>query len=75
MADSGRMLKPLPAQPEPAAGFINEAELLERVPFSRRTLHVRRAAGEIPFIKLGARVIYHWPTVEQRLIRMQRGGS
>jgi hypothetical protein len=57
------------------AGFINENVILDRVPVCRRTLKAWRDAGKIPFAKIGKRVLYHWPSVEQALLRMQRGGA
>ena len=56
------------------AGFINEEVILGRLPICRRTLKAWRDAGKIPFAKIGKRVLYHWPSVEQALLRMQRGG-
>jgi hypothetical protein len=64
---------PPPGEP---AGFIGNDELLKRLPVSIGTLQNWRRAGKLPFVKLsGRRVLYHWPTVEQALLRMQRGGS
>jgi hypothetical protein len=57
------------------AGFINEAECLRRVPVSRRTWFSWRLAGKVPTIKCGRRSLYHWPSVEAALLRMQRGGN
>jgi len=62
------------AQTSEPAGFINEAVILGRLPVCRRTLKAWRDAGKIPFAKIGKRVLYHWPSVEQALLRMQRGG-
>jgi hypothetical protein len=53
--------------------FLPEPELLRRVPASRRTLFNWRTAGKIPYLKLGRRVMYHWPSVEAALLRQQRG--
>ena len=59
---------------EPNRDFINERELLERIPISRRTLFNWREQGVIPSVKIGAgRVIFHWPSVQQALLRQQRG--
>ena len=56
--------------------FIDERELLRRVPVSRRTLFDWRYAGKLPFVNLGGRRnLYHWPSVEAALLRMQRGGG
>jgi|ERR1035441_1594976 hypothetical protein len=63
---------PPPGEP---AGFIDNGEMLRRVPVSLGTLQNWRRAGKIPYIKgPGRRIFWHWPTVEQALLRMQRGG-
>jgi len=66
-------------QQDPAApsteGFINETELRRRVPVSSRTLFALRKAGKIPYVKLARRVVYHWGSVQQALLRLQRGGN
>jgi predicted site-specific integrase-resolvase len=63
-----------PAKPSETT-FIDEAELLRRVPVSRRTLYQYRVAGKIPFIRVGGRrVLFHWPSVEAALLRQQQGG-
>jgi hypothetical protein len=53
-------------------GLIDQPEFLNRVPVSRKTEYNWRIAGKIPFIKIGKRVLYHWPSVEAALLRMQR---
>jgi hypothetical protein len=61
----------------PAKGvseIISEAECLRRVPVSRRTWFAWRADGKVPTIKIGRRCLFHWPSVEAALLRMQRGG-
>ncbi len=60
------------AQPD---GFIDEAQLRQRLPVSKRTLYNWRAAGKLPHLCLpgSRRVLYHWPTVERALLRFQRG--
>jgi len=60
---------------EPAAEFINSEELRRRLPICRRTEKNHRDKGRLPFVQLGRRVIYHWPTVQQALLRQQRGGE
>ena len=61
--------------PGETAGFIDSGEMLKRIPVCLATLQNWRRAGNIPFITgPGRRVLYHWPTVEQALLRMQRGG-
>lgn len=64
------------AVPSPEV-FINERELLRRLPVSRRTLFSWRDTGKIPFIRVngGRRVVFHFPSVEAALLRQQRGGG
>jgi predicted site-specific integrase-resolvase len=58
------------------ADFINEKQLLERLPVSRRTLFSWRTSGKIPHVRLGGRrILFHWPSVEAALLRHQRGGN
>jgi hypothetical protein len=62
--------------PSGETGFIDEKELLKRLPVSRRTLFSWRTTGKIPFVRLGGRrVLFHWPSIEAALLRMQTGGS
>ena len=57
-------------------GFIDEKQLLARLPISRRTLFAWRMTGKIPYVRLsGRRILFHWPTVEATLLRFQRGGQ
>ena len=55
--------------------FIDEKELLKRLPVSRRTLFAWRESGKIPCVRLpgGRRVLFHWPSVEAALLRKQKG--
>jgi predicted site-specific integrase-resolvase len=56
--------------------FIDEKQLLARLPVSRRTLFSWRTSGKIPFVRLGGRrILFHWPSVEAALLRYQRGGN
>jgi len=56
-------------------GFIDEKQLLKLLPVSRRTLFSWRTTGKIPYVRLGGRrVLFHWPSVEAALLRMQKGG-
>jgi len=59
---------------EAKAGFIIEKELLARVPISRRTAYDWVKSGKLPCIKIKGRKLYHWPSVEAALLRMQSGG-
>jgi len=63
--------------PQGEAGFIDEKELLKRLPVSRRTLFAWRETGKIPCVRLpgGRRVLFHWPSVEAALLRKQNGGG
>src|SRR5262249_8757914 len=65
------------ATPHNVAEIIGEAEALRRIPVARRTWYGWRARGLIPYIKPrgSKRVLYHWPSVEAALLRMQRGGA
>ena len=63
-------------QPPAEAGFIDEKQLLSRLPVSRRTLFNWRNSGKIPSVRLGGRrILFHWPSVEAALLRHQHGGD
>jgi predicted site-specific integrase-resolvase len=58
------------------ACFINEKQLLARLPVSRRTLFNYRTSGKIPYVNCGGRrILFHWPSVEQALLRQQQGAE
>src|SRR5262249_17664045 len=59
------------------AVVIDEAEILRRVMFPRRTWYEWRRRGLIPVIRPPGthRNWYHWPSVEAALMRMQTGGD
>ncbi|MGO9001245.1 MAG: helix-turn-helix transcriptional regulator [Limisphaerales bacterium] len=58
--------------PAGEAGFIDEKQLLARLPVSRRTLFNWRTTGKIPCVRLGGRrILFHWPSVEAALLRHQ----
>jgi predicted DNA-binding transcriptional regulator AlpA len=62
--------------PAGETGFIDENQLLARLPVSRRTLFNWRTSGKIPCVRLGGRrILFHWPSVEAALLRHQRGGG
>jgi predicted site-specific integrase-resolvase len=63
-----------PTAPASEEAFLDEKQILTRLPVSRRTLFNWRASGKIPFVRLGRRNLFHWPSVEQALLRQQRGG-
>jgi phage terminase Nu1 subunit (DNA packaging protein) len=54
--------------------FLSESEILPRLGVSRRTIANWRQRG-LPFVKLpGSRLLrYHWPSVENYLLRQQKG--
>jgi len=56
-------------------GFLDEKQILTRLPVSRRTLFNWRASGKIPHVKIGRRNLFHWPSVEAALLRQQRGAE
>ena len=63
------------SQPLREEAFLDEKELLQRLPISRRTLFTWRTSGKIPYVCVGGRrVLFHWPSVEAALLRLQRGG-
>lgn len=69
---------PPPPDPQfapPVVGFIDQAELLRRLPVSRRTIHNWRLAGKIPSIVIGRRVLFCWESVAQALRRLERGAE
>jgi predicted site-specific integrase-resolvase len=57
------------------AGFIDEKELLQRLPISRRTAFSWEKDGKLPVVKIGRRKLYHWKSVSDALLRQQRGGG
>ena len=63
------------AGPPGETGFIDEKGLLARLPVSRRTLGNWKAEGVLPYIKIGRRCLYDWPSVQSALLRRQRSGQ
>jgi hypothetical protein len=63
------------ASTEELKAFIDEQEMLRRLPISRRTLHNWRRTRKIPSIKIGRRVLYCWENVADALRRLERGGE
>jgi hypothetical protein len=62
--------------PSSAAGFLNQKQLLARLPISRRTLFNWRMTGKIPCVRLDRRrLLFHWPSVEAALLRFQNPPS
>jgi len=56
-------------------GFIDEKQLLTKLPISRGTLGNWKAKGLLPYIKIGRRCLYDWASVQGALLRRQRGGQ
>lgn len=66
--------KPVLTAGDGSADFIDEMELLKRLPVSRRTLFNWRTTGKIPCVRPGGRrILFHWPSVEAALLRQQEG--
>ena len=55
--------------------FMDEKQLLRKLPISRRTLGYWKAKGILPYIKIGRRCLYDWESVQSALLRRQRGGQ
>jgi predicted site-specific integrase-resolvase len=54
-------------------GFLSADELLKKLPVSRGTLHNYVKQGVIPCVRLGGRrILFHWPSVQESLLRRQR---
>jgi hypothetical protein len=58
---------------ESPLGIIDFAALENRVPLSPRTLRDLIKQGEIPVIRFRGRrrLLFHWPSVENALLRLQ----
>ena len=57
------------------SGFIDQKQLLARLPISRGTLDNWKAKGLLPYIKIGRRCLYDWASVQAALLCRQQGGS
>jgi len=55
--------------------FMDEKQLLTKLPISRRTLGNWKATGILPYIKIGRRCLYDWASVQGALLRRQKGGQ
>lgn len=55
--------------------FLDEKQLLARLPISRRTAFTWIKDGKIPCVKICRRKLFHWPSVEAALLRLQRGAE
>lgn len=68
------MIKNAIQKEEPSTtGFISEPQVLARVSVCRRTWYNWRKNGFVPYVKLGRRILYHWPSVEAAILRRQKG--
>ena len=69
-------LKPEGQERKNEFNFLHEADVLQMLKVSRRTLHSWRTRGLIPFIRLpgGRRILYDAPSLRAALLRQQRGG-
>ena len=66
------MNKKILTAPPSEAGFIDEKELLKRIPVSRGTAFTWVQSGMLPCVKIGRRKLFHWPSVEAALLRQQQ---
>jgi len=64
----------LAAIPQLNKTFWDEKELLRHLPICRRTAFNWIEEGKLPCVKIGRRKLFHWPSVEAALLRLQRGG-
>jgi hypothetical protein len=55
--------------------FLDEKQLLTRIPICRRTALNWINQGKLPVVRIGRRKLFHWPTVEAALLRQQRNGG
>jgi hypothetical protein len=58
--------------------FIENPELCRRIHRSRQTVHRFCKQGLIPYIKsrgTKGRLLFHWPSVEAALVKMQQTGG
>jgi hypothetical protein len=56
-------------------GMVDTAGLMQHLPLCRRSIFMLRKQGKLPYIKLGAKVLFHLPSVQEALLRMQRNGG
>jgi len=62
--------------PEYERPFLTVAELQKKIPVSRRTIFAWRKAGWLPSVQAGGtKILFHWKSVEDALLRQQRGGA
>jgi hypothetical protein len=57
------------------ARLLSESQLLARFPVSRPTLRKLRINGHVPYVSVGKRVFYDWPSFRDALLRQERFGK
>jgi hypothetical protein len=55
--------------------FLDEKELLARIPICRKTAFNWIRAGKLPVVKIGRRKLFFWPNVQAALLRLERNGN
>ena len=64
---------PSPTRYQP---FIDTKTLRGMLGVSVGTIEAWRRAGKLPFVRMtGRKILFHWPSVEAAILRMQRGGG
>ena len=63
------------SKPEVGDELLDEPTMAEQLGVSQQTLQRRRAAGEVPFVRLGRRVLYRPADVFAALSEKQDGGK
>ena len=56
-------------------GFTGTAGVLQQLPICKRTLYNWREEGKIPYLRIGRRILYHLPSIESALLRLQRNAD
>ena len=69
--------EPPAAQPLGEGAFLSFEQLLPKLPVCARSAREWTRTGVLPSIRLpgSRRRLYHWPSVEQALLRRQSGGG
>ena len=66
---------PVPVPNQPPNDFVHSAELARRLGIGVGTLRQWTKVGKLPFIQLRRKIVWHWPTVQQALLRAQRNNG
>jgi hypothetical protein len=74
-AATAEKIPAVPPQPQCERPFLTCAELQQKIPVSRRTIFAWRKQGWLPSVQNGAKILFHWPSVEAALLRRQIGGA